>query len=52
MPRGKNVQFFFFAFHAKIVELKIKKKKKNWLFYIHNNAYNCFHITYMKFISL
>ena len=48
---GKTYSFFFFAFHAKMVELKIKKKKK-WLFYIHNNAYNCFHITYMKFISL
>ena len=51
MPRGKNVQFFLLCFSCQDGRVENLKKKK-WLFYIHNNAYNCFHITYMKFISL
>ena len=51
---GRKYNFFFFAFHAEMVELKIKKKKKkkNWLFYIHDNTYDRFHITHMKLFPL
>lgn len=56
IPWGKIVQFFLLCFSCQ--DGRVGNKSfllfiKSWLFYVHNNSiYYCFHITYMKFISV